>query len=156
MTKKDLLHLLVMRARANGFELRRWYKSKIENEWHGSDAALQTLASGHRYYALLFSHEFARAFWKQGTQIQFVVPTQQFTRLNAKGQRVTITRKAYTRRTLRANAWKYHLREMAASQEALHYIRRFLVTHEELHAQRSGPKSIHKDSGEAERGSGTE
>ena len=96
MTKKDLLHLLVMRARANGFELRRWYKSKIEREWPGLDAALQTLATGHRYYALLFSHEFARAFWKQGTQMQIVVPTQHFTRLNAKGQRVTVTRKAYT------------------------------------------------------------
>ena len=156
MTKKDLLHLLVMRARANGFELRRWYKSKIDSDWPGTDAALEALASAHRYYALLFSHEFARAFWKQGTQIQFVVPTQQFTRLNAKGQRVTITRKAYTRRTLKPNAWKYHLREMAASQDALHYIRRFLVTHEELNAQRSGPKPVQRDSGNAERGSGTE
>ena len=150
MTKKDLLHLLVMRARANGFELRKWYKSKIDDEWPGADAALQSLAHGHRYYALLFSHEFARAFWKQGTQMQFVVPTQHFTRLNAKGQRVTVTRKAYTRRTLKPNAWKYHLREMAASQEALHYIRRFLVTHEELHSQRSGPKPVQKDSEGAE------
>ncbi|HTY85224.1 MAG TPA: hypothetical protein VMB19_13455 [Silvibacterium sp.] len=155
MTKRDLLHLLVMRAHANGFELRKWYKSKIEREWPGTDAALQMLASGHRYYALLFSHDFARAFWKQGTQMQFVVPTQQFTRLNAKGQRVTVTRKAYTRRTLKPNAWKYHLREMAASQEALHYIRRFLVTHEELHAQRSGPKSVPRDR-DAGRESGTE
>ena len=142
-----------MHARANGFDLRRWYRSKIESEWHGAEAALQTLASGHRYYALLFSHEFARAFWKQGTQIQFVVPTQHFTRLNAKGQRVTVTRKAYTRRTLKPNAWKYHLREMAATQEALHYIRRFLVTHEELHAQRSGPKPIPREAGATEHGS---
>jgi hypothetical protein len=152
MTKKDLLQLLVMRARTNGFDLRGWYKSKIESDWHGLEAALETLASGHRYYALLFSHEFARAFWKHGTQIQFVVPTQHFTRLNAKGQRVTVTRKAYTRRTLKPNAWKYHLREMATSQEALHYIRRFLVTHEELHAQRSGPKSVSKETECGERG----
>jgi hypothetical protein len=145
MTKKDLLHLLVMRARANGFELRKWYKSKIDDEWPGADYALEALASGHRYYALLFSHEFARAFWKQGTQIQFVVPTQHFIRLNAKGERVTVTRKAYTRRTLKPNAWKYHLREMAATPDAMHYIRRFLVTHEELHHQRSSPKPVHRD-----------
>jgi hypothetical protein len=156
MTKKDLLHLLVMRARANGFELRKWYKSKIDDEWPGAEGALQSLAHGHRYYALLFSHEFARAFWKQGTQMQFVVPTQHFTRLNAKGQRVTVTRKAYTRRTLKPNAWKYHLREMAASPEALHYIRRFLVTHEELHSQRSGAKAIQKDLEEIEPETGTE
>ena len=156
MTKKDLLHLLLMQARANGFELRRWYKSKIESEWHGADEALCTLATSHRYYALLFSHEFARAFWKQGTQIQFVVPTQQFTRLNAKGQRVTVTRKAYTRRTLKPNAWKYHLREMAATQEPLQYIRRFLVTHEELHAQRNGAKPVHSQIGDEDFESETE
>jgi hypothetical protein len=145
MTRKELLHLLVMQARTNGFELRKWYKSKIESEWHGPEAALRTLAAGQRYYALLFSHEFAQAFWKQGSQMQFVVPTQQFPRLNAKGQVVTVTRKAYTRRTLKPDAWKYHLREMAAMEEPLRYIRRFLVTHEELHAQRSG-KAVVNDS----------
>jgi len=140
MTRKDLLQMLVMQARSNGFELRKWYKSKIDPEWHGAEAALRTLAAGQRHYALLFSHEFAQAFWKQGTQIQFVVPTQQFQRLNARGQKVTVTRKAYTRRTLKADAWKYHLREMAVSEEPLRYIRRFLVTHEELHAQRNGSR----------------
>lgn len=140
MTRKDLLQLLVMQARGNGFELRKWYQSKIDRHWSSQEAAIAALATGHRYYALLFSHEFARAFWQQGTRIQFVVPTQQFVRLNAKGQRVMVTRKAYTRRTLKPNAWKYHLREMAASEEPLRYIRRFLVTHEELRSQRGGVK----------------
>jgi len=140
MTKKELLHLLVLQARANGFELRKWFQSKIDRQWTGPEAAIVTLASGNRYYALLFSHEFAQAFWRQGTQMQFVVPTQHFTRLNARGQMVTVTRKAYTRRTLKPDAWKYHLREMAASGDPLRYIRRFLVTHEELHAQRTGAK----------------
>jgi hypothetical protein len=141
MTRKELLNLLVLQARANGFELRKWYQSKIERQWTSPEAAIATLASGNRYYALLFSHEFAQAFWRPGTQMQFVVPTQHFTRLNARGQLVTVTRKAYTRRTLKPDAWKYHLREMAACEEPLRYIRRFLVTHEELHAQRNGPKS---------------
>ena len=141
MTRKEFLHLLVLQARANGFELRKWFQSKIERQWTSPEAAIVTLASGNRYYALLFSHEFAQAFWKQGTQMQFVVPTQHFTRLNARGQMVTVTRKAYTRRTLKPDAWKYHLREMAASEEPLRYIRRFLVTHEELHAQRNSSES---------------
>ena len=152
MTRKDLLHLLVMQARANGFELRRWYQSKIDRHWTTQQAAITTLATGQRYYALLFSHEFAQAFWKQGTQIQFVVPTQQFFRLNTKGQRVMVTRKAYTRRTLKPNAWKYHLREMAACEEPLRYIRRFLVTHEELRAQRSSPRHIEDEDVELESG----
>jgi hypothetical protein len=155
MTRKELLHLLVMQARANGFELRKWYQSKIEREWHGPQAAMGTLASGQRYYALLFSHEFAESFWKHGTQMQFVVPTQQFQRLNAKGQLVTITRKAYTRRTLKPDAWKYHLRQMAACEEPLRYIRRFLVTHEELSAQRSGAKRVDSEALDSELESGT-
>src|SRR5271155_3266459 len=155
MTKKDLLHLLVMQARANGFELRKWYQAKIDRHWSSPQAALETLAAGHRYYALLFSHEFAQAFWKQGSQIQFVVPTQRFQRLNAKGQRITVTRKAYTRRTLKPDAWKYHLREMAACEEPLRYIRRFLVTHEELHAQRNRPKSVDRAAADSDRESGT-
>jgi hypothetical protein len=155
MTRKELLQLLVMQARVNGFELRKWYQSKIERGWTSPDVAMQTLADGQRYYALLFSHEFAQAFWRQGTQIQFVVPTQQFQRRNAKGQLVTVTRKAYTRRTLKADSWKYHLREMAASQEPLRYIRRFLVTHEELHAQRTGAQPVDRDAENFDLDSGT-
>ena len=137
MTRKELLNLLVLQARANGFELRKWYQSKIERQWTSPEAAIATLASGNRYYALLFSHEFAQAFWRQGTQMQFVVPTQHFTRRNASGQLVTVTRKAYTRRTLKPDAWKYHLREMAAHDEPLRYIRRFLVTQEDVSQSKS-------------------
>lgn len=138
MTRKDLIHLIVLQARANGFEFRKWYKHRIGNEWTSSEDAIQTLARGGRYYALLFSHEFARHFWKTGTQIQFVVPTSEYKRLNSKGEEITVVRKAFTRRTMRGNVWEYHLREMAAVEEPLHYIRRFLVTEEELAAQRSG------------------
>lgn len=136
MTRKDLIRLLVMQARANGFKFRKWYKSKI-GEWTTLEAAAETLSEGGRYYALLFSHQFARNFWKAGTQIQFVVPTQAFTQLNRRGEEITVVRKAYTRRTMRGNSWEYHLREMAAAEEPLVYIRRFLVTEEELTAARA-------------------
>jgi hypothetical protein len=138
VNRKELLRLLVLQARANGFDLRSWFQSRIARDWTGTDSAVETLASGHRYYALLFSHEFARHFWKQGEQMQFVVPTQRFSRVNARGETISVTRKAYTRRTLKANAWQYHLRQMATVEEPLRYIRRFLVTHEELHLQRMG------------------
>jgi hypothetical protein len=67
-----------------------------------------------------------------------VVPTLKFPRLNARGEMIMVTRKAYTRRTLKPHAWRYHLREMATYEEPLRYIRRFLVTHEELQMQRLG------------------
>lgn len=137
MTRKELLHLLVLQARTNGFEFRKWYQSKI-GHWTKADSALEALSGGNRYYALLFSHEFARHFWKPGRQMQFVVPSREFTRLNSRGEEITVVRKAYTRRTLRGHSWEYHLREMAATEEPLRYIRRFLVTEEEVAAQDSG------------------
>jgi hypothetical protein len=93
---------------------------------------LDTLSSGHRYYALLFSHDFAQAFWKPGEQMQFTVPAREFLRLNARGETICVQRKAYTRRTLKPNAWRYHLREMADADEPLRYIRKFLITEEEV------------------------
>ena len=91
------------------------------------DDAIDLLARGRRYYSLLFAHEFARAFWKQGSQISFVVPAATYTRRDKEGRIITVTRKPFTRRTLKADVWKYHLREMAAHDEPLRYIRRFLV-----------------------------
>jgi hypothetical protein len=132
VTKKELLRLLLLQAHTNGFDLRPWYQTTIDPEWHDAQAAIDTLARGHRYYALLFSHDFAKHFWKQGQPTQFIVPMQQFSRLNSRGETITITRKAYVRRTLKPHAWRYHLREMAALDEPLRYIRRFLVTPEEV------------------------
>jgi hypothetical protein len=138
MTRKDLIRLLVLQARSNGFEFRKWYRSRIGGEWTSIEDAADILSAGGRYYALLFSHEFARHFWKTGTRMQFVVPTQEYKRLNRKGEEITVVRKAFTRRTVRGNVWEYHLREMSAVEEPLNYIRRFLVTEEELAAHRSG------------------
>jgi hypothetical protein len=137
MTRKDLILLLILQARANGFEFRKWYQDKIDKEWTTIQAAADTLSRGNRYYSLLFSHQFARHFWKAGRQMQFIVPTQEFKRINGKGQEITVVRKAYTRRTMRGNAWEYHLREMVSKEEPLRYIRRFLVTQEEVAAHRS-------------------
>jgi hypothetical protein len=127
MTRVELLRILVRQARANGFEFRKWFQRAIDPSWKSFDAAVELLAQGRRYYALLFAHDFARSFWKQGSQISFVVPAATYTRRDKEGRIITVTRKPFTRRTLKADVWKYHLREMAAHDEPLRYIRRFLV-----------------------------
>jgi hypothetical protein len=134
MTRKEVLALLVLHARNNGFLFRRWYKSKIDTPWQDFETAIDTLSQDHRYYSLLFSHDFARCFWKQGSQITFVVPTVEYKRPSKGGKIITVRRKAFTRRTTKPDAWIYHLREMAAAENPLRYIRRFLVTREELEA----------------------
>ncbi len=132
MTRLELLQLLVGQARANGFEFRRWYVGKLGLPWTSAREALETLAAQRRYYALLFSHEFASTFWKPGEIMTFQVPTQTFTRRMADGTIGTVKRKAYTRRSTREDAWRYHLREMALAEEPLRYMRRYLRVEEDL------------------------
>jgi hypothetical protein len=132
MTRLELLQLLVSQARANGFEFRRWYTARLGLPWGGAAEAVSTLAEQRRYYALLFSHEFAESFWKAGERITFQMPAQTFTRKMANGKIGTVQRKGYTRRSARENAWLYHLREMAAAEDPLRYMRRYLRVADEL------------------------
>ena|SRR5580765_820186 len=132
MTRVELLGLLVGQARANGFPFRKWYTGRLGLEWVDAQAAIETLAVERRYYALLFSHEFASHFWKAGETMTFEVAKQTFKRRMADGSIGTVTRKAYTRRSAREDAWRYHLRELAVADEPLRYMRRYLRVEEEL------------------------
>lgn len=132
MTRVELLQLLVGQARTNGFEFRKWYASKLGLPWQNASHAVETLATERRYYALLFSHEFASNFWKAGERITFQVPNQTFQRRKADGTIGVVTRKGYTRRSARDDAWRYHLRELAGAEEPLRYMRRYLRVEDEL------------------------
>jgi len=132
MTRFELLHLLVSQARANGFEFRKWYITRLGIPWQTTRQAIESLATERRYYALLFSHEFASSFWKAGERITFQVPTQSFTRRKKDGTIGTVVRKAYTRRSTRDDAWRYHLRELAVAEEPLRYMRRYLRVEEDV------------------------
>jgi hypothetical protein len=137
MTKQAILRILIRQARTNGFEFRKWFQTTTGSSWTSFDSAVDHLAEGKRYYALLFSHQFVRCFWKQGAQISFIVPSASYTRRDKQGRIVTVTRKAFTRRTIKADVWKYHLREMAVHEEPLRYIRRFLMIEEDLDKSKS-------------------
>ena len=135
MTRVELLQLLVGQARSNGFEFRKWYVGKLGLPWESARKAVEMLAEERRYYALLFSHEFASNFWKAGEVMTFQVPTQSFMRKMKDGTIGTVKRKAYTRRSAREDAWLYHLKELAAAEEPLRYMRRYLRVEEELEAE---------------------
>jgi len=141
MTRFELLHLLVSQARANGFEFRKWYIAKIGLPWETTQQAVETLCAERRYFALLFSHEFASTFWKAGEHITFQVDHQSFTRRKADGTIATVTRKGYTRRSTRPDAWRYHLRELALAEEPLRYMRRYLRVEEDLDPDEDQPSS---------------
>lgn len=131
MTRAELLQLVIGQARSEGFNLRRWYVTRLGRSWVNTEVAVLHLSEERRYYALLFSHEFAGAFWRPGSLMTLQVPEQSFPRRRADGSIWTVVRKGYTRRT-RAKAWQFHLREMAVQVEPLRYVRRFLRIAEDL------------------------
>ena len=132
MTRLELLTIVVGRARSHGFEFRRWYTGRLHLPWISAEAALKLLDQQRRYYSLLFSHDFAKAFWKSGEEITFAVPAQVFERAMPDGTRRLVERKAFTRRSARRDAWRYHLREMALAEDPLRYLRKYLNVEDDL------------------------
>ncbi len=132
MTRLELLQALIRQARANGFEFRKWYTGRLGLPWTSFEDATRLLASEHRYYALLFSHEFAQSLWKDGDKITFVVPNTTFTRMKKDGTILNVERKAYTRRSGREGVWRYHIQQLALAEDPLRYLRRYLVVSENL------------------------
>jgi len=126
MNRKEMLRLLLNQAQFNGFDLSQWYESSIRPVWPGTEQALNLLATEGRYYALLFSHEFARSFWRAGSRISFSVPGVTYRRVNSHGEVLEVTRKPFTRRSNRPDVWKYHLRQMADYEDPIDYLCRFL------------------------------
>jgi hypothetical protein len=132
MTRLDLLKILIGQARTNGFDFRQWFTTCLRLPWESQRAALDILESQRRYYALLFNHDFAQAFWKAGEPITFQVAAQTFERLMPDGSVRVVTRKPFMRRSGRPDAWRYHLRQMALATEPLRYMRKYLRVEEDL------------------------
>jgi hypothetical protein len=126
MNRKEMLRLLINQAQFNGFEFRSWYQTHVQPIWPGCEQALTLLASEGRHYALLFSHDFARCFWRAGAHISFIIPSITYPRVNSQGNVVQVTRKPFTRRKIKPDVWKYHLRQMAAAEDPIDYLCRFL------------------------------
>ena len=129
MTRVQLLQLLVQQARESGFLFRKWFTTTVAAPWTTPDDAIAWLSRGDRASLLLFSHGFARHFWRSGERVTFLVPPQTFQRVTREGTR-TIERKAHMRRSSREDVWRFHLREMAEAAEPLRYIRRYLIVQE--------------------------
>jgi hypothetical protein len=58
--------------------------------------------------------------------MSFMVPSITYPRVTSLGEVVQVTRKPFTRRIIKADVWKYHLRQMAATENPIEYLCRFL------------------------------
>jgi hypothetical protein len=132
MNRKELLRLLLNQAQFNGFEFRSWFLSNVLPAWPGAEQALTLLSTEGRHYTLLFSHDFARCFWRTGAHMSFMVPAITYPRVNSQGDVIQVTRKPFTRRTIKPDVWKYHLRMMAAADDPIDYLCRFLPAQDQV------------------------
>ena len=64
--------------------------------------------------------------------MSFMVPGVTYSRVNSQGDVLQVTRKPFTRRTIKPDVWKYHLRQMAAAEDPIDYLCRFLPAHDQL------------------------
>jgi hypothetical protein len=58
--------------------------------------------------------------------MRFLVPSVTYPRVNSQGEVIQVTRKPFTRRTIKPDVWKYHLCQMAAAEDPFAYLCRFL------------------------------
>jgi len=135
MNRLERLRLLLNQAQFNGFEFRRWFVANVHSSWPGSEQALTLLAGEGRFYTLLFSHEFAHAFWRPGSQIAFAVPAMSYSRVNGQGEVKQVNRKAFTRRTVKRDVWMYHLGQMAMADDPVAYLCKFLPVNDQVWLQ---------------------
>jgi hypothetical protein len=77
-----------------------------------------------------------------GAQISFMVPSITYPRVNSQGDVVQVTRKPFTRRTIKPNVWKYHLSQMAAAEDPIEYLGRFLPAHHQMTIQEMRPLAL--------------
>ena len=140
MTRVDLLRLLLQQARQNGFRFREWYVGRLGLPWTGAEQSIDLLNRERRYYALLFSHDFAQSFWKPGEEMCLEIPAQSFFRRRPDGSLTSVRRKPYFRRRTQTNSWKYHLQKMSLADDPLRYLRRFVRVREDLDPEPPRPK----------------
>ena len=138
MTRTELLQRLITQARESGFEFRKWFRQDTARPWTGASEAVDWLAQGSRAHMLLFSHSFARAFFRQGERLRFIQPALAYQRVGPNGSVQSVQRRAHTRQSNREDVWRYHLREMALAEDPLRYL---LLT--ETMGEAQSPETVH-------------
>jgi hypothetical protein len=141
MNRKETLRLLLNQAQFNGFEFRRWFQSHDHPVWPGAEQALSLLSVEGRHYTLLFSHDFAVCYWRTGAHMSFMVPSITYPRVTPAGDVVQVTRKPFTRRTIKPDVWKYHLRQMANAEDPIDYLCRFLPAQDQAKVREFPPQT---------------
>ena len=116
MTDKEILQKAIEKAEGNGFDLIKYTGVKIENV--SKELIAGAFIRNKEHYNLIFSHDFAKAFWgNEAMEIKYYTETG-----NANTNRLL---DFHTRKTCILK-WAYHLQQMVLEKEPLKYIEKFL------------------------------
>jgi hypothetical protein len=74
--------------------------------------------------------------------MSFMVPSITYPRINSQGAVVQVTRKPFTRRTIKPDVWKYHLRQTVAAPDPIDYLCRFLPAHDQVKLRPIDPEQL--------------
>lgn len=121
---RDTLVKAVSIAKANGFDIDDSFFTEVEVE----DALFDGMRS---YYNIIFSHEFARAFWTDDTCIDILANDHEEGEFPQEVDLVDtlasgnhpVAGLAISTSSVRIPLWQYNLLQMALSDDPLMYIR---------------------------------
>lgn len=100
MTNEQILKKAIEKAEKNGFNI---FSDNMFPNW---DQNVNTINDSEVYF-LIFSHDFAKAFWGEEPYLN---------------PNVNATKKEFEE----YNAWSWHLQQMVLEKEPLKYIEKFL------------------------------
>ena len=109
MTNEQILKKAIEKAKKNG------YKSMIIRDWLGKNFSVGNdyQRGCHLYYSIIFSHDFAKAFWGDRYigkgRLDFCVPQI-----------------GYEHKLVELYAWQHHLQQMVLEEEPLKYIEKHI------------------------------
>lgn len=114
MTDKEILQKCVQQAKNNGFKLSELWILDNQESWLDFKEKI------------IFSHEFAKAFWGEELSIVDEVYDAEIVPRNDKSAPYCLNKDYVQSWKLEFPKWKMHLREMVLDKEPLKYLEKFI------------------------------
>ena len=104
MSNEEILRKSIEKAQKNGWEVEE-LNGRREKDY---EALCEVLCDRKMYHSIIFSHDFAKAFFGEGEAYAYC------------GE------KSCSRNLLGPKDWQYHLQQMVLREEPLQYLKKFI------------------------------
>ena len=124
MTDKEILQKAVIKAVKNGMIWGDWDSQGFLEYWNSRD--FEDIIEEREHYKLIFSHEFAKAFWGDEKLSEGKTLDETYEELKEHYLDKDDFEFDWISECNPEEAWEYHLKQMVLEKEPLKYIERFL------------------------------